>query len=192
MIMLGLLHINASGESLRIIFCLIQNLGSYYVDLLLIVISLTIFRVDLEFTMRSGVALKSHAVAPLPWWLTATVAVGALLMAAGGAIALAKPAMLVSPADPINEAVRVYAGYLVSRNLALAGLLLVALFMPARRMLSGLMVLTAIIQLLDAGVDAVEGRWAIVPGVLVFGIVFFIGASRLSGGSVWKAWRDDN
>ena len=141
--------------------------------------------------MRSDLALKSRAVAPLPWWLTATVVLGALLMGAGGVIALLKPAMLVSPADQINGAARVYAGYLVSRNLALAMMLLIALLMSARRMLSGLMVLTAIIQLLDAGVDAIEGRWAIVPGVLVFGIVFFIGASRLSGGSIWKAWKDD-
>ena len=140
--------------------------------------------------MRSGFALQSRAVSPLPWWLTSSVVAGALLMAAGGLIALLKPAMLVSPADQINGAVHVYADYLVSRNLALAVMLLVALFMPARRMLSGLMVLTAIIQLLDAGVDFIEGRWAIVPGVLVFGIVFLIGASRLSGGSVWKAWKD--
>jgi hypothetical protein len=78
----------------------------------------------------------------------ASVIVGALLMAAGGIIALLKPAMLVSPDDQINRAAHVYAGYLVSRNLALAVMLLVALVMPARRMLSCLMVLTAIIQLL--------------------------------------------
>ena len=141
--------------------------------------------------MSSSIDLGSSFKSSLPWWLSASVIVGALLMATGGMIALLKPAMLVSPHDPINGAVRVYAGYLVSRNLALAILLFVTLIMRARRMLSGLMVLTAIIQFLDAGIAAVEGRWTIVPGVLLFGIVFFVGASWLSRGAILKAWRDD-
>ncbi len=127
-----------------------------------------------------------------PWWLVASVVVGALLMGAGGLIALLKPAMLVSPGDEITGAVRVYASYLVSRNLALAIMLLLALTLRARRVLGGLMFLTAVIQLLDAGLDAIEGRWPIVPGVLVFGVVFFIGAAWLSGGSILKAWREDS
>lgn len=114
-------------------------------------------------------------------------------MAAGGFIALIHPAMLVSPDAEINGAVRVYAGYLVSRNLALAIMLLVMLGLRARVALSSLMVLTAFIQLVDAGMDFVEGRWRLMPGVLVFAIVFFLGAARLSGQPFWKfaAWRDE-
>ena len=136
--------------------------------------------------------LGAKANLSLPWWLSTSVILGALLMAAGGMIALIRPAMLVSPDAEINGAARVYASYLVSRNLALAAMLLAMLGMRARRTLSSLMVLTAFVQLLDAGMDCMEGRWALIPGVLVFAIVFFIGAARLSGQPFWKvaAWRD--
>jgi hypothetical protein len=109
-----------------------------------------------------------------------------MLMAAGGVIALVHPAMLVSAHAEINLASRVYAGYLVSRNLALAGMLLVTLAVGARVVLSSLMVLTAFIQLLDAGMDLIEGRWTLLPGVLLFAILFFLGAARLSGRPFWK------
>jgi hypothetical protein len=135
--------------------------------------------------------LDSPRKAALPWWLSTSVILGALLMAAGATIALIRPAMLVAPGAEINAATRVYAGYLVSRNLALALMLLAMLAVRARGVLSSLMVLTAFIQLFDAAMDAMEGRWPIVPGVLVFAIVFFLGAARLSG-PFWKiaAWRD--
>ncbi len=127
-----------------------------------------------------------------PRWLSASVIVGALLMAGGGVIALVHPAMLVSADAEINPAARVYAGYLVSRNLVLAAMLLLMLAMRARGVLSSLMVLTAFIQLLDAGMDLLEGRWTLVPGVLLYATVFFIGAARLSGQPFWNAavWRD--
>jgi hypothetical protein len=116
---------------------------------------------------------------PLPWWLQAAVIVGALLMLSGAIIALVRPEMLVSPGDAINGPARIYAGYLFSRNLTLAVMLMAALIMRARSALRTLMVLTAFIQLLDAIVDATEGRWVIVPGVLVFALVFFAGAACL-------------
>jgi hypothetical protein len=114
-------------------------------------------------------------------------------MAAGAVIALIHPAMLISAGAEINAAARVYAGYLVSRNLALAAMLLGMLAVRARGVLGSLMLLTACMQLLDAGMDCLEGRWALVPGVLVFAIVFLIGAARLSGQAFWKpaAWRDE-
>jgi hypothetical protein len=115
-----------------------------------------------------------------PWWLVVTVVLGASLLTAGGLIALVRPAMLVSPQDQINGAVHVYAGYLVSRNLALAVMLLITLTMRARGALGILMVLTACIQFLDAGMDALEGRWSLVPGVLVLAIVFSIAGAWLS------------
>ena len=111
-------------------------------------------------------------------------------MAAGGLIALIKPAMLVSPDAEISGAVRVYAGYLVARNIPLAVMLLIMLALRARNVLGTLMVLTAFIQIFDAGMDAVEGRWTLVPGVLIFAAIFFLGAARLSGQPFWKlaAW----
>jgi hypothetical protein len=126
----------------------------------------------------------------IPLWLRAVIFLGAFLIAAGGVIALVDPAMLVSPHDQINGAVRIYAGYLASRNLALAAMLLATMFMGARAALGNLMLLIAFIQIVDACIDCAEGRWPIVPGVLVLGIVFFVGAARLSGYPFWKraAW----
>jgi hypothetical protein len=146
-----------------------------------------------EESVEKSAALGSGATLSLPWWLSTSVILGALLMAAGGVIALVHPAMLVSAGTEINGATRVYAGYLVSRNLALAVMLLVMLSMRARGVLSTLMVLTAFIQLLDAGMDCMEGRWTLVPGVLIFAMVFFLGAARLSGQAFWKfaAWSDE-
>ena len=129
----------------------------------------------------------------IPWWVTVIVVLGALLMAMGAVIALVHPAMLVSPGDEINGAVRIYAGYLFSRNLAVAVLLLLALGLRARGMLNTLVLLTAWIQIFDAGVDAWEGRWVIVPGVLVLGGMFLAASARLSGAPFWRgeAWRRD-
>jgi hypothetical protein len=142
-------------------------------------------------TLVAPAVLRTNSTASLPWWLSGSVILGALLMATGGMIALLKPAMLVSPNAEISSAVRVYAGYLVARNIALAVMLLVMLGVRARNALSTLMVLTAFIQLLDAGMDCMEGRWTLVPGVLIFAAVFFLGAARLSGQPFWNlaAWR---
>jgi hypothetical protein len=131
--------------------------------------------------------------AAFPWWLRTIVVIGALLMVTGALIALMHPALLVSPHDEINGAVHIYAGYLASRNLALAILLLAAMRFRARGTLNTLMLLTAFIQVLDVGIDCVEGRWAIVPGVVVFGLLFFVGSARLSGYPFWRkgAWRQD-
>jgi hypothetical protein len=53
------------------------------------------------------------------------------------------------------------------------------------------MLLYAFIQLLDVGNDALEGRWGIVPAIVILGLLFLLGAARLSGHSFWsaKAWR---
>ncbi len=128
--------------------------------------------------------------AALPKWLGLIVIPGALLLAAGAIIALVNPAMLAG--GEINGAVHVYAGYLVARNVALALLLVIALCAGARRPLSTLMVLTGVVQMLDGVMNAFEGRWSLIPGVLVIGIAFFFGAARAAGYPLWKlaAWRD--
>jgi hypothetical protein len=107
-------------------------------------------------------------------------------MGAGALIALLNPAMLVSPHDEINAAVHVYAGYLFSRNAALAILLVASMIFRAKGTLNALILLTAFVQLLDAAVDCMEGRWVIVPGVLVFGLLFLLASARLSGHLFWR------
>jgi len=135
--------------------------------------------------------VRSEENRSIPRWASVIVILGALLMAAGAIIALVHPAMMVSPGADINVAARVYAGYLVSRNLAIAMMLLVLLALRARAVLGGFMVLTGLIQVLDIGMDAVEGRWGLIPGILVFALVFLMGASRVAGRPFWKvsAWR---
>ena len=129
--------------------------------------------------------------AALPWWLCTIVSLGALLMATGALLALFHPVLLVSPHDQINAAVHIYAGYFASRNLGLALMLVVAMSLRARGMLHTLMLLTAFIQVLDAGLDCVEGRWVIVPGVVLIGLMFFVGSAWLSRYPFWRteAWK---
>lgn len=126
----------------------------------------------------------------LPRWLAVIVVPGALLLAAGAIIALVNPAMLAG--GEVNGAVHVYAGYLAARNFALALLLIIALCVGARRALGTLMVLTAVIEVLDAVMNAFEGRWSLIPGVLVIAAAFLFGAARVTGYSFWTlaAWRD--
>jgi hypothetical protein len=132
----------------------------------------------------------SHPAPPattgFPWWLQTIVLLGALLMGAGALIALLNPAMLVSPQDEINAAVHVYAGYLFSRNAALAILLIASMIRRAKGTLNTLILLTAFVQLLDAAVDCMEGRWVIVPGVLIFGLLFLLASARLAGQRFWR------
>ena len=100
-----------------------------------------------------------------------------LLMAAGGVIALVNPAMLVSPQDQINGAVHIYAGYLASRNLCIAALLLVLMVMRKTRAL-GPLVLTALIQL----ADATSTPWrAAGPSFLAFWSLAYCSFSRRRG-----------
>ncbi len=121
-----------------------------------------------------------------PWWVSAIVIVGALLMAVGAVVAITNPGMLVAPGSQITDAVRTYAGYFISRNLALAILLLVMVGTGSRQMLTGLIALTALIQVFDAILDATEGRWTLVPGVTGFAIAYIIAAMRLSGRAFWR------
>ena len=136
-----------------------------------------------------GPSLSSTAT--LPRWLRIVVVIGAVLLTAGAFISLLDSALLVSPHAEINPAVRVYASYTFSRDLALAIMLVIAIFLRARTILNSLMLLVGFIQILDAITDCVDHRWALVPGVLVIGLVFFLGAAALSGSPFWKvqAWK---
>jgi hypothetical protein len=94
--------------------------------------------------------------------------------------------MLMSPHDEVTNGVKIYAGYLVARNLALGLFLPLLLLLRARRALASMMVLVGVIQILDVIMDCIEGRWAIVPGVLVLGIVYLIAAARVSEAPFWN------
>ena len=135
--------------------------------------------------VEDGIASSARKTAR-PWWVNAIVVLAAILLGAGAVIALVHSIMLVSPNEQINDAVRIYAGYFAARNIGLAVVLLAALALRARKMLGSLMLLTAFIQVVDAAIDCFEGRWAVVPGVIVLGIIFFVGAARLSGYGFWR------
>jgi hypothetical protein len=127
----------------------------------------------------------------IPLWVSIVVILGALLTATGAVISKVDPTLLTN-GSPMTEAARVYADYLFARSLPLAVMLLFLLMLKARRMLAGLMVLTAFIQFVDVINDLARGAFVLVPGLLLFAIVFLIGAWRLFGQAVWHvdAWRE--
>jgi len=140
-----------------------------------------------QFTPIPVASVAPEATAPIAWWVRVVVVLGALLLATGAVLALVNPAMLVAPQDEINGAVHIYAGYLASRNLALAIMLVAVLSLGAKRALGNVMVLVALVQLLDVCMNCAEGRWTLVPGVFIFGLLFLIGAARLSGYPFWRS-----
>jgi hypothetical protein len=123
----------------------------------------------------------------IPLWPRLIVVLGIVLLAAGAVIAVVHPVLLVSPRDQIDEATHVFAGYLASRNMALALMLLVAILLRARKALNILVLLAAAIQLLDIGMDIFEGRWAVVPAVVILGALFLAASARIAGHPFWKA-----
>jgi len=122
----------------------------------------------------------------VPLWPRLIALLGAILMAAGGIIALAHPATLTPPNQAINAAVRIYAGYTASRNLVIAAALVAMLLVRAHAALGHLLLLIGFIQIADACLDCIEHRWPVVPGVLVLGILFLLAAARLSNQPFWK------
>jgi hypothetical protein len=132
-----------------------------------------------------------QSVEHIPLWVTIVVILGALLTATGAVISKVDPTLLTN-GSLMTEAARVYADYLFARNLPLAIMLLFLLAVKARRMLAGFMVLTAFIQLVDVINDLARGAVVLVPGLLVFAILFLIGAWQLFGQAFWHvdAWRE--
>lgn len=131
-----------------------------------------------------GIVVDRSSIIPL--WVRAIVVAGSLLLALGGLIALINPSMLISPHDEITNGVKVYAGYVAARNLALGIFLPLLLALRARRTLGSMMVLVGLIQMLDVMMDCIEGRWAIVPGVVLLGLLYLFGAARMSGAPFWR------
>jgi hypothetical protein len=127
---------------------------------------------------RTAVAIPVAAHSAVPLWVNGLALIGSALLATGAGIAYARPGMLLSPHDPISEGVRVYASYLISRNAALALGLLGAVVFRVRTLLGAMLLLVGAVQVFDACMDAVEGRWTLVPGIAVLGILFLWGAAK--------------
>ena len=132
-----------------------------------------------------------QSVVRFPLWVSIVVILGALLTITGAVISKVDPTLLTN-GSPMTDAARIYADYMFARNLSLALMLLLLLAVRARRMLAGFMVLIALIQIVDVVDDLTRGAFLLVPGLLVFAIVFLLGAGRLFGQAVWHvdAWRD--
>ena len=141
--------------------------------------------------MQASLDHPPSSVARIPWGVSIIVILGALLMLSGAVISKLAPTVLTN-GSPMTDAARVYADYLFARNLPLALMLLLLLTIRAWRMLAGFMVLIALIQMVDVLNDLVRGAFFLVPGLLVFAIVFLVGAWRLFGQAVWHAdaWRE--
>jgi hypothetical protein len=133
----------------------------------------------------------SQSFETIPLWISIVVIIGALLTATGAIISKVDPTLLTN-GSPMTDAARVYADYMFARNLPLALMLLFLLAVRAWRMLAGFMVLTALIQFVDVINDLARGALVLVPGLLVFSIVFLIGAWQLFGQAFWHvdAWRE--
>ncbi|BCL78606.1 hypothetical protein ccbrp13_10710 [Ktedonobacteria bacterium brp13] len=132
-----------------------------------------------------------QAIVPIPLWVSIIVILGALLSITGAVISKVEPALLTN-GSPTTAAVQVYADYMFARSLSLTVMLLFLLAVRARRMLAGFMVLIAVIQIVDIGDDLARGAFLLVPGLLVFAVLFLIGAWRLFGQAIWRidTWRD--
>ncbi|HEX4203454.1 MAG TPA: hypothetical protein VHZ51_04505 [Ktedonobacteraceae bacterium] len=132
-----------------------------------------------------------QSIARFPLWVSIVVILGALLSLTGAVISKVNPTLLAS-GGPMTETARVYADYMFARSLALAVMLLFLLAVRSRRMLAGFMVLIALIQLVDGVDDLVRGAFLLVPGLLVFALVFLAGAWRLFRQAPWRldAWRE--
>ena len=140
---------------------------------------------------RTDDSRTSKAVGRFPQWVSIVVILGTLLTLTGAVIGKVDPTLLTN-GSPITEAAQVYADYMFARSIALAVMLLFFLVIKSRRMLACCMVLVALIQIVDIGDDLARGAFLLVPGLLVFAIVFLLGAQRLCGQPLWHpaTWRD--
>lgn len=145
--------------------------------------------------LNDSVQAGNHSTLPplsrISLWVSIVVILGAVLTIVGAVISKVDPALLTNGSS-VTDAARVYADYTFSRNLSLAILLIFLLVTSSRRMLAGFMVLTALIQIIDVFNDLSRGDFLLVPGLLVFAIVFLFGASSLFKQALWRvdAWHE--
>lgn len=131
---------------------------------------------------------------PIPRWIAAVVILAGLLSAAGAFIAWLRPSLLAGVDGPVGQATRVYAGYLISRDLGLSVTLFTLLAFHAYRMLAGALTLFAVIQSMDSVIDAATGRLTLVPGLIILTALFLAAAATLCRPqSLWRpaTWRPE-
>lgn len=150
-----------------------------------------------KISIQSDNSTQAKDIRPLqsdihiPFWVYIAVIIGAVLTATGAVISKVDPTLLTN-GSPITDAARIYTDYVFARNLALAVMLLLLLALRTKGMLAGFMVLIALIQFIDVINDLTRGDFLLVPGLLIFAIVFLIGAWQLFGQAIWHidTWRN--
>jgi hypothetical protein len=135
-------------------------------------------------------AVRESVGSHIPLWVGIVIVLGALLSLVGAVVSKLDPTLLTG-GGAFTSVARVYADYTFSRDLAVAIMLIVLLVLRARLALVGLMSLVALIQIIDTLNDLARGDVALAPGLLIFAIVFLIGAWQLAGQPLWRAaaWR---
>jgi len=118
------------------------------------------------------------------WLVGAVVVLGALVTGLTGVLSLVAPttflALIGHRGEPLTAGVRVFADYAGARELAIAVALVVLLVLRSRRVLLGLMVVTAGANAVDAVGAFAAGRWVQLPGAVVFALIFLATAAWLS------------
>ena len=144
-----------------------------------------------DVSVQANDLRAQHTDVHIPLWISIVVILGAVLTATGAVISKVDPTLLTNGSS-MTEAARVYADYTFARDLPLAVMVLLMLALRNRRMLAGFMVLIALVQFVDVINDLARGDFLLVPGLLVFAIMFLVGAARLFGQPIWRpdTWRE--
>ena len=132
----------------------------------------------------------NRAEGRIGWPVTVVVIAGAAVVLAGGLLAWFNPGQLLPPNTPIGTGTHLYAARMAARALPLGLALLLLLALRARKMLAGLLVLVAVIEVGDCVSAVVYRDWVELPGALVT-VAFIWAASALLGAPCWtaRAWR---
>ena len=135
--------------------------------------------------------MRATSGARIPLWIVIVVILGALLSLVGAAVSKVNPTLLRG-GGALTDVARVYADYTFAHDLAVGAMLLALLALRARSALIGMMTLVALIQIIDTLDDLALGAFSLAPGLLIFAIVFLLGAWQLAGRPLWRvaAWRD--
>lgn len=121
----------------------------------------------------------------IPLWITIVVILGALLSLVGAVVSKVDPTLLTS-GGALTDAARVYADYTFARDLAVSIVLLALLTVRARLPLASVMTLVALIQIIDTLDDLTRGAFVLAPGLLIYAILFLLGAWMLAGQPRWR------
>jgi hypothetical protein len=108
------------------------------------------------------------------------VVLGALFIGAAGLVSIFAPQVLLTAVgvsgESINAGTDTFARYTGTRDVALGAALLALVAVRSRRVLAGLVVVTALANALDGAVDLVAERWPEAPGPFVFAIFYLAAA----------------